>query len=78
MQQQEPVARSRVVAPPTSLQLQHAIRIEDDSPVSPIIAKRPYNLRSSGTKSSPSPKEPQEKKEKKEKKDSSHKKPRRE
>jgi hypothetical protein len=57
------------------LQLQHAIRIEDDSPVSPIIAKRPYNLRSSGSKSSPSPKEPQEKKEKK---DSSHKKPRRE
>jgi hypothetical protein len=49
------------------------IKIEDDFPITPVIAKRHYNLRSSGSKSTPSPKEPQEKTEKR----SSKKKPRR-
>jgi hypothetical protein len=50
------------------------IKIEDDSPITPVIAKRHYNLRSSGSKSTPSPKEPQEKTEKR---SSNKKKPRR-
>ena len=50
------------------------IKIEDDSPITPVIAKRHYNLRSSASKSTPSPKEPQEKTEKR---SSNKKKPRR-
>jgi hypothetical protein len=43
--------------------MKEVIKIDDDSPQTPVIKKRPYNLRSS-SKSSPSPKEPQEKAEK--------------